>query len=148
MRCPFSGLLLVGSAPARSLFDLMNEPTVRAAMEAARRNEPQTLDLQVHVFEIPARPFKEEARGRELARLFGELVNVSVSVKCFGTSGDSGFIIWSSQNSTLRTRSKRFNVSDTRRNPSGHFQLPVKPIIPRNDVRPLWLFARATSKCG
>ena len=50
-----------------------------------------------------------------------------------------------SQDSTLRTRSKRFNVSDTRRNPSGHFQLPVKPII---HVRPLWLFARATSKCG
>jgi hypothetical protein len=41
----------------------MNDPTVRTAMEAARRNEPQTLDLQVHVCEIPAPPFKEEVRG-------------------------------------------------------------------------------------
>jgi acetylornithine deacetylase/succinyl-diaminopimelate desuccinylase-like protein len=48
----------------------MNEPAVRAAMEAARHNEPQILDLQVHVCEIPAPPFKEENRGRELARLF------------------------------------------------------------------------------
>ena len=53
----------------------MNDPTVRTAMEAARRNEPQTLDLQVYVCEIPAPPFKEEARGRERARLFGELGN-------------------------------------------------------------------------
>ena len=51
----------------------MNEPAVRAAMEAARRNEPQILDLQARLCEIPAPPFMEEVRGRELARLFRDL---------------------------------------------------------------------------
>lgn len=73
MRRLFAGFLLAGLALAQSPSDLMNDPTVRAAMDAARRNEPRMLDLQVHVCEIPAPPFKEEARGRELARLFGEL---------------------------------------------------------------------------
>jgi acetylornithine deacetylase/succinyl-diaminopimelate desuccinylase-like protein len=69
----FSGFLIAGLAWAQSPAELMNEPAVRAAMEAARRNEPQILELQVHVCEIPAPPFKEENRGRELARLFTEL---------------------------------------------------------------------------
>jgi len=51
----------------------MNQPAVRAAMEAAQRNEPRTLDLQVHVCEIPAPPFHEEARARELKRIFEEI---------------------------------------------------------------------------
>jgi acetylornithine deacetylase/succinyl-diaminopimelate desuccinylase-like protein len=52
---------------------LLRDSTVQVAMEAARRNEPQTLDLQARICEIPAPPFKEEVRGRELARLFTEL---------------------------------------------------------------------------
>lgn len=42
-------------------------------MEAAQRNEPHTLDLQVHVCEIPAPPFHEDARARELKRIFEEV---------------------------------------------------------------------------
>ena len=42
-------------------------------MEAAQRNEPLTIDLQVRVCEIPAPPFHEEKRGLELKRLFEEL---------------------------------------------------------------------------
>ena len=53
--------------------ELLGDPAVRTAMDAVVRNEPQILDLQVRVCEIPAPPFKEEVRGRELARLFGEL---------------------------------------------------------------------------
>jgi len=37
-------------------------------MEAARRNEPRTLDLQARLCEIPAPPFQEAVRGRELKR--------------------------------------------------------------------------------
>ena len=59
----------LGQGPA----ELMRDPAVRAAMEAARKNEPQTLDLQARICEIPAPPFKEEVRGRELKRLFEEL---------------------------------------------------------------------------
>ena len=51
----------------------MKDPAVRAAMDAAKRNEPRTLELQARVCEIPAPPFKEEARGQELKRLFQEL---------------------------------------------------------------------------
>src|SRR5437867_1416041 len=58
---------------AQSPEELMKDPAVRAALDAARRNEPRTLELQAKVCEIPAPPFKEEVRGRELKRLFQEL---------------------------------------------------------------------------
>ena len=66
-------LLLALPAFTQSPADLLKDPTIAAAMAAAQRYEPQTLDLQVHVCEIPAPPFKEEARGRELTRLFTAL---------------------------------------------------------------------------
>jgi tripeptide aminopeptidase len=66
-------LLFAIAAFGQSPGDLLKEPTVKAAMDAARRNEGQILDLQIHVCEIPAPPFKEEVRGRELSRLFAEL---------------------------------------------------------------------------
>jgi len=58
---------------AQSPADLMKDPTVRAALDAARRNEPATLDLQARICEIPAPPFHEDQRGLELKRLFEEL---------------------------------------------------------------------------
>src|SRR5262245_45093149 len=66
-------LLIAAAARAQSPAELMNDPRVRAAMEAAQRNEPQTIDLQIRVCEIPAPPFQEEQRGKELKRLFEEL---------------------------------------------------------------------------
>lgn len=52
---------------------LMSDPTVKAALDAARRNEPETLNTQARVCEIPAPPFKEEVRGKEFERLFKQL---------------------------------------------------------------------------
>jgi tripeptide aminopeptidase len=52
---------------------LMNDPSIKAALEAAKRNEPQIIAEQARICEIPAPPFKEEVRGRELARLFTQL---------------------------------------------------------------------------
>jgi acetylornithine deacetylase/succinyl-diaminopimelate desuccinylase-like protein len=66
-------LLLSLTCFAQSPAELLNDPSVRAAMLAARRNEPQILDLQARLCEIPAPPFMEEVRGRELAGLFREL---------------------------------------------------------------------------
>ncbi len=66
-------LSLAVPALAQSPEVLMKEPTVRAAMEAARADGPHTLDLQVQVCEIPAPPFHEDKRGLELKRLFEEL---------------------------------------------------------------------------
>ena len=51
---------------------LLKDPAVRAALEAASRNEPAALEQQVKVCEIPAPPFHEEARGQELKRLFSD----------------------------------------------------------------------------
>jgi acetylornithine deacetylase/succinyl-diaminopimelate desuccinylase-like protein len=59
----------LGQTPA----DLNHDATVRAAMEAAKRNEPRTLELQARLCEIAAPPFHETARGQELKRLFQEL---------------------------------------------------------------------------
>jgi acetylornithine deacetylase/succinyl-diaminopimelate desuccinylase-like protein len=66
-------LILALNAIAQSPDALLSEPSVKAAMDAARRNEPAILDLQARICEIPAPPFMEEVRGRELARLFSEL---------------------------------------------------------------------------
>src|SRR5947209_2585302 len=55
---------------AQSPSELMNDPAVRAALDVAKRNEPQTIDEQVRVCQIPAPPFHEDVRGRELERLF------------------------------------------------------------------------------
>jgi acetylornithine deacetylase/succinyl-diaminopimelate desuccinylase-like protein len=52
--------------------ELLNQPAMRAAVDALKRNEPSLLDLQAKVCEIPAPPFHEDARGRELERLFKE----------------------------------------------------------------------------
>ena len=66
---PFLALACFAQTPA----DLMNQPAVRAAMEAAKRNEAATIELQARLCEIPAPPYHEEVRGKELARLFQEL---------------------------------------------------------------------------
>jgi len=58
---------------AQSAADLMQEAAIRAALEAAKRNEPHFLDEQARVCQIPAPPFHEEARGREMERIFRQL---------------------------------------------------------------------------
>jgi acetylornithine deacetylase/succinyl-diaminopimelate desuccinylase-like protein len=65
--------LLASICCAQTPAELLKDPAVRAALEAAKRNEPRTLEMQVRLCEIPAPPFQEEARGRELKRLFEEL---------------------------------------------------------------------------
>jgi acetylornithine deacetylase/succinyl-diaminopimelate desuccinylase-like protein len=62
-----------GAAFAQPPGAILNEPAVHAAMENIRRIEPWTLERQASLCEIPAPPFGEEARGREVKRLFEEL---------------------------------------------------------------------------
>jgi tripeptide aminopeptidase len=52
---------------------LLQDASVRAAMEAAQQNEPAILELQVRLSEIPAPPFKETERGKALRQVFEEL---------------------------------------------------------------------------
>ncbi|HJZ95968.1 MAG TPA: M20/M25/M40 family metallo-hydrolase [Candidatus Solibacter sp.] len=66
-------IALISTASAQSPDALLHDPTIQAAMNAAKTHEPEILDLQARICEIPAPPFMEEVRGRELARLFREL---------------------------------------------------------------------------
>lgn len=63
---PLFAALALAQTPAQ----LLNDPAVRAALDAAKRNEPQAIEQEVHVCEIPAPPFHEDERGKELKRLF------------------------------------------------------------------------------
>ena len=58
-----------GPTPA----DLIRDPAVKAALDAAKANEAQTIADQIRFCEIPAPSFKEEARGKELQRVFLQL---------------------------------------------------------------------------
>src|SRR5215469_7008990 len=63
---PVWGVLALAQTPA----ELAQQPSVKAALEAARRNESAAIEQEISVCEIPAPPFHEEARGQELRRLF------------------------------------------------------------------------------
>jgi tripeptide aminopeptidase len=52
---------------------LMQDATVRAALEAAKASEPQTINDQIRFCEVPAPPFKEGARAEVLKREFTQL---------------------------------------------------------------------------
>ena len=60
-----------GASPTPA--DLLKGPAVKAALDAAKATEPQTVADQIRFCEIPAPSFKEDARGRELQRTFQEL---------------------------------------------------------------------------
>lgn len=62
--------LAIAQDPAR----LMQTPETKAALDAAKSNESHFIDEQIRICEIPAPPFKEDARGQELARLFKQLI--------------------------------------------------------------------------
>jgi tripeptide aminopeptidase len=68
-------LSLISLAPARAqnAEKLAQEPTVKAALEAVKRNEPHFIEEEIRICEIPAPPFHEDARGKELERLFKQL---------------------------------------------------------------------------
>jgi tripeptide aminopeptidase len=58
-----------GAAPG----DLLKDPAVKAAIDAAKATEAQTIADQIRFCEIPAPSFKEEVRGQELKRVFTQL---------------------------------------------------------------------------
>jgi len=59
---------------------LTADPAVKSALEAAKRNEPSLIEEQIRICEIPAPPFHEDLRGKELERLFQQagLENVHI----------------------------------------------------------------------
>jgi tripeptide aminopeptidase len=51
---------------------LMADPAIKAAVEAIRAAEPQTIEDQVRICEVEAPPFKEAKRAEVYARMFRE----------------------------------------------------------------------------
>ena len=71
-----SGLSLsVGRAQSGtpSTADLLKDPAVKAAIDAVKATEAQTVEDQIRFCEIPAPSFKEDVRGVELKRVFTQL---------------------------------------------------------------------------
>jgi len=69
-----------GVAGAQTPMEILSKPAVQQAMHVIRYSEPHFVDEQVRLCEIPAPPFKEDVRGKDLARLFSEagLLNVRI----------------------------------------------------------------------
>lgn len=65
--------LFVSLAFSQDPSALIQNPAVKAALDAATRNEPHWLEEEARICEIPAPPFHEEVRGKELKRLFEKL---------------------------------------------------------------------------
>ena len=70
MRILFALLSLAVTASAQDPAKLVMDPTIKAALEAIRTNEPHFIEEQIRLCEIPAPPFTEQVRGKELERLF------------------------------------------------------------------------------
>jgi tripeptide aminopeptidase len=64
--------------------DLVKDPAVKAAIDAIKANEAQTIADQIRFCEIPAPEFKEEVRGKELQRVFTQLGLQNVRVDKVG----------------------------------------------------------------
>lgn len=65
--------LAVSLSFAQDAAKLAEDPPVKAALEAAKRNEAHFIDEQARFCQIPAPPFKEDVRGKEFERLFKNL---------------------------------------------------------------------------
>ena len=71
---------LAQNSPPPDIRQLAGDPAVKSALEAAKRNEPRFIEEQVRICEIPAPPFHEDLRGKELERMFQQagLENVRI----------------------------------------------------------------------
>jgi acetylornithine deacetylase/succinyl-diaminopimelate desuccinylase-like protein len=62
-----------GAQQASIVPSLMRDASVKAALDAAKASEAQTIDDQIRFCEVAAPPFKETARGELLRRAFTQL---------------------------------------------------------------------------
>jgi len=81
------GWLLVQIAAAAAedpSLGILNDPTVEAALAAAKAQEPECIENEVRICEIPAPPFKEEIRAAEIKRQFLSLGLKEVRIDAAG----------------------------------------------------------------
>jgi len=62
----------------------MQDAAVKNALRIARDSEPRTIQQQIQVCEIPAPPFNESVRGRDIERRFKELRLANVRTDAVG----------------------------------------------------------------
>src|SRR5580765_4562445 len=70
--------------PASTLADVAKDPAVRAALDAVKANEPQTIEDQIRFCQIPSPSFQEEVRGKELEKVFQQIGLQNVRVDKVG----------------------------------------------------------------
>jgi tripeptide aminopeptidase len=63
-------VLFASALLAQDAARLAEEPAIKSALAAVERNEPHFIDEEIRICEIPAPPFHEDVRGKELERLF------------------------------------------------------------------------------
>lgn len=63
---------------------LLQDAAIKAAVDALRDDEPQVIEDQVRLCEIPAPPFKEQARGEALRQAFQALGLKNVRIDAVG----------------------------------------------------------------
>ena len=71
-----SVLLVAAGTPVRAQdigLGVMNDPALKRALAAVEQNEPALLEEQARICEIPAPPFKEQARGEAMRQVFVSL---------------------------------------------------------------------------
>jgi acetylornithine deacetylase/succinyl-diaminopimelate desuccinylase-like protein len=73
MRFFIAPLVLAVFVSAQDAAKLAEDPAIKAALEAAKRNEAHFIDEQARFCEIAAPPYKEEVRGKEFEKLFKNL---------------------------------------------------------------------------
>jgi acetylornithine deacetylase/succinyl-diaminopimelate desuccinylase-like protein len=66
-------LALSAACAAQDGARLMQDAAVKDALNAAKRNEPHFIEEQIRICEIPAPPFHEDVRAKELERLFKQM---------------------------------------------------------------------------
>jgi tripeptide aminopeptidase len=87
MRCMLFAavcVVIAGFSIAQDAVRLKEDPSVKAALEGVRRNEPYFIGEQIRVCEIAAPPFHEQERGKELERLFKQAGLENVRIDAVG----------------------------------------------------------------
>ncbi len=71
--CAVLTVTLQSQEAPQSPAGLLTDPSIKAALEAAKTSEPQTIDDQIRICEVPSPTFKESARGELLRRAFQQV---------------------------------------------------------------------------
>jgi tripeptide aminopeptidase len=78
------GVVLAAQSPVGIGPELLREEPLKAALEAVARNEPQTIEDQMAICEVPAPPFKESVRADVIRKRFQALGLKNVRVDKVG----------------------------------------------------------------